>query len=101
LFLLFIVPAAYAGAAYINGEDPVTNFKEMVGLTDNSSSSTTPTKSAAPDRNEATSELERLRTENAELRSRIQQLETTISRLEKAAKSENKRQPWGEQSGGN
>ena len=32
IFLVIIVPAAYAAASYINGEDPVQNVKDILKL---------------------------------------------------------------------
>ncbi|MEM7572019.1 MAG: hypothetical protein AAF433_03920 [Bacteroidota bacterium] len=37
--LLIIVPGAFIGASYINGEDPVQKFKELAGWEASSSSS--------------------------------------------------------------
>lgn len=32
LAMVFIVPLAFAGASYINGEDPIQNFKDWTGM---------------------------------------------------------------------
>ena len=32
LFMLFLLPAAYFGASYYNGEDPVANLKRVFGM---------------------------------------------------------------------
>ncbi len=31
LAMILIVPLAFAGASYINGEDPIANFKSLIG----------------------------------------------------------------------
>ena len=38
--MIFIVPAAYIGASYINGEDGIENIKELVGLNETNSTQT-------------------------------------------------------------
>ena len=30
--MLIIIPSAYFGAAYLNGEDPVANIKQVIGM---------------------------------------------------------------------
>lgn len=37
--LIILVPSAFIGASYINGEDPVQNFKEVMGWETSSSTS--------------------------------------------------------------
>lgn len=41
LFLIFLLPMAFAGASYMNGEDPIQKAKEYLGMDSNTSSSTT------------------------------------------------------------
>lgn len=96
LFLIIIIPAAYAGAAYINGEDPVANFKNLI----NGETTTAPAAVEQPTPTSANSSaMDRLQTENADLRKRVQELEETIKKMEAATTNGANREPWGEQSG--
>lgn len=50
LFLIILLPAAYFGASYYNGEDPVANIKGYLGMEDNGAVAPAPasTTSSAP-----------------------------------------------------
>ncbi|MEM1318687.1 MAG: hypothetical protein AAGG75_00455 [Bacteroidota bacterium] len=85
LFIIVTAPLIYLGASYYNGQDGIQNIKELVGLSDSSSSSSTATTKeiSVPDK-ESTKikqlerEIESLKEENAQLR---QQLEAAESKL--------------------
>ncbi len=89
LLLLVLVPAAFIVASYVNGEDPIANIKQMVGLEE---------KDATPRQNEQTytpggnDEIEDLRRENAQLRRRVQELEAQLRQVEETG---GKRESWG------
>ena len=74
LFMLFLVPAAYMGASYYNGEDSIQTIKETLGIETSAGDSYSETSSAS----EANYDL---RSENEELRARVKELEKENSKL--------------------
>lgn len=80
--MLFLIPGAYIGASYYNGEDGIQNIKELIGLDTNESSAstststpaTTTTTSTATDE-ELPSSVKMLQDELKDLRRRIEAME--------------------------
>ena len=83
--LVFIAPLAYLGASYANGEDGVENIKNMLGIGDGSSSTTTPRASSSADQGEEIADLEkeikRLQKENRKLKDELNEREEEIEAL--------------------
>ena len=65
IFLVIIVPAAYAAASYINGEDPVQNIKNILKLEE-------------PAKKEATQTVENIK-EDLETEEREQESNSALS----------------------
>ena len=91
LVLLFLVPAAYIVASYVNGEDPIANMKRMVGLEAND----TPAADEQTYTPTGTSEVEQLRAENAQLRRQVQELEAQLRQLQGDDGTSSNRRSWG------
>jgi len=85
--LVVIAPLAYLGASYANGEDGVENIKEMIGIGDGSSSTTSPRTSSSDDQAEEVADLEkeikRLKKENRKLKDELNEREEEIEELRK------------------
>lgn len=77
LAMLFIVPLAYFGAAYYNGEDPVQLIKKKLGI-ENNSTMVVEDADATPVSAEDTYDL---REEIEQLKERIRDLEEENQRL--------------------
>lgn len=88
LFLIILIPLAYGGAAYIRGEDPIANVKAMMNGEQSASSSSSEKQTYDPQ-----AEIKRLKTENRELKARVQELEAA---LEKQESTSSGRQKWGQ-----
>lgn len=76
--MLFIVPLAYIGASYYNGEDPIENIKDKLGIEENQQVQAEDTAGADTVSDEANYDL---RQEINELRDRIRELEEENERL--------------------
>ncbi|MCH2083073.1 MAG: hypothetical protein MK226_11835 [Saprospiraceae bacterium] len=77
LMILILAPLAYVGAAYYNGEDPIQNVKQAIGLEqtiDNKDSKATK-------KIKGKSEVERLREENKKLKKELQEKKAEIKKL--------------------
>lgn len=48
LFLLLFLPLAFVGISYAKGEDPIANFKDLVGMEATNHSATTSNTAPAP-----------------------------------------------------
>lgn len=81
--MLFIVPLAYIGAAYYNGEDPIQLIKEKLGM-DKNTTTVEQMDTDRPDEEvyDLRAEVEQLKQrlkdlelENAELKEKVRQLE--------------------------
>ncbi|MFT5998710.1 MAG: hypothetical protein ACI81P_001164 [Neolewinella sp.] len=48
LFLILFLPLAFVGISYAKGEDPIANFKDLVGMEATSQNSTTTNPAPAP-----------------------------------------------------
>ncbi len=96
LFLIVVLPLAYFGAAYYNGEDPVANFKGWFSgqPAAKSASTRTSTGSAA-----CADELEALKRENYQLRQELLQKSEELRLLQSdnsgGKSSSGSRQKWG------
>lgn len=83
LAMLFIVPLAYMGAAYYNGEDPIQTIKEKLGIEQSLQESNQDEMSTATgsDYNwqaeieQLKERIEQLENENTELREKVRRLE--------------------------
>lgn len=77
--MLFLVPGAYIGASYYNGEDGLQNIKELLGLDKSESVTATSTSSSTTTANSATEDLptdvKMLQDELRDLRRRIEAME--------------------------
>lgn len=97
LAMIIIVPLAFAGASYINGEDPIQNFKELTGM----ESSAQPAKADKPkaeqpkttsqpkpsDKQQASpSKGESLSEENARLKKELEKRDRAIKDLQEQLK---------------
>lgn len=90
LAIIFIVPLAYLGASYINGEDGIQNIKELVGLAEPSAKPAKDTKTIVPkaiekETNDTPTEQVAKHTSNDEikkLKAQIEELEKENERLE-------------------
>lgn len=69
IFLIFVLPLAFFGASYINGEDPMQKFKDFTGM----GNGNTPT-----ERQETSTNDNRASEEQA-LKNRILQLERDLA----------------------
>lgn len=70
--MLFIAPAAFLGASYMNGEDGVQKLKEIVGIEKTTIQSSTTTNEY---KGEFSDEIKRLEDEIRSLRTRVGELE--------------------------
>ncbi len=84
--MLFLVPGAYIGASYYNGEDGIQNIKELIGIESGQSSTSTststpdaPSTPSTPTTSSTTEELpsdvKMLQDELTDLRRRIEAME--------------------------
>ncbi|GJM36502.1 MAG: hypothetical protein DHS20C18_55030 [Saprospiraceae bacterium] len=76
IVMLFLIPGAYIGASYYNGEDGIQNIKNLLGLDKKSDNQTTTTIQPDPQQNTT-------HTDNTteDLRQRIQDLESENEKL--------------------
>lgn len=83
--MLFLVPGAYIGASYYNGEDGIQNIKDLVGIDSEQGSTSTSTSTSTPDTPstptttsttaELPSDVKMLQDELTDLRRRIDAME--------------------------
>ena len=83
--MLFLVPGAYIGASYYNGEDGIQNIKDLVGIDSEQGSTSTSTTTSTPDTPstptttsttaELPSDVKMLQDELTDLRRRIDAME--------------------------
>lgn len=85
LAIVIIVPLAYMGASYINGEDGVQNVKEMVGL-EEKSVRTTDDQVVHDTANKTEEVAQKLKEKIEHLEETIGELEEENSRLEEIIK---------------
>jgi flagellar motility protein MotE (MotC chaperone) len=87
LAMIIIVPLAFAGASYINGEDPVQNFKQLVGMEQAAEQPPNKEKSTPQKETAATPSAQELQKENKRLRKELQQRDQAIKDLQKELES--------------
>jgi len=74
--MLFLVPTAYIGASYYNGEDGIQNLKNLLGIGSETSSTSTTTPTTYVDTDEELpSDVKMLQEELTDLRRRIEAME--------------------------
>jgi predicted nucleic acid-binding Zn-ribbon protein len=80
--MLFIVPLAYIGASYYNGEDPVALIKDKLGIEENTTQTVEQEVKYDDETYDFRQEIETLKEriqeledENAELREKVRRLE--------------------------
>ena len=80
LMIIIVVPLAYIGAAYYNGEDPIANIKALFGDKPSVKKEQTEKTNTAevPDTYNASKELEACKRENDLLNKRIADLEALL-----------------------
>ena len=84
LVMIILTPLTYIGASYINGEDGIQKVKELVGI-DAGSADDQSTKRV---KRKSSSELDRLRAENKELKQLIEQKDKEIEALEQQLRNQ-------------
>lgn len=77
LMILILAPLAYVGAAYYNGEDPVKNVKQAIGIEQAAEQNNSKVTKKAKGK----SEVERLREENKKLKRELQEKNAEIKKL--------------------
>ena len=95
ILLIFLIPAAYIGASYYNGQDGIQNIKEMLGM-EEGTSTTSKQNTTKPNRTKSTStstnkssnsnngleaRIEVLEKDNELLRKELLKLKTEIAAL--------------------
>ncbi len=88
LAMVIIIPLAFAGASYINGEDPIANFKQWTGMETKSEEKTAPAApkaetTAAPPEAEAEKAAPEKRDEEA-LRAEVEKLKKQLKQRDQA-----------------
>ncbi len=94
IVMLFLVPAAYIGASYYNGEDGIKNIKELLGLDKKSEQETTTTIQADQQQPQPTAtdnaniqdlkqQIQDLKLENDRLKATIRNRDREIQELKK------------------
>ena len=89
--MLIIIPSAYFGAAYLNGEDPVANIKEVIGMEESKNESnvidisaeseTSSNEDNSSNFNDLKEKVARLEKENEKLKNIIKNREQEIKAL--------------------
>lgn len=83
LAMIIIIPLAFAGASYINGEDPIQNFKQLVGMEQTAEQPQTDQAPAPQEETTTASSAEELKRENERLRKELEQRDQAIKDLQK------------------
>jgi hypothetical protein len=86
ILMLFVVPIAYIGASYYNGQDGIQNIKNLLGIESSASSTSADSKSddgfsLFSKKGEKGSEA--LKTENADLKEIIREQDLEIAELKR------------------
>lgn len=91
LAMIIIVPLAFAGASYINGEDPIANFKSLTGMEATEQPQETPAQDSNPKEQTADKpakeSMEALKKENARLKREIKERDQAIKDLQEQLKN--------------
>jgi predicted RNase H-like nuclease (RuvC/YqgF family) len=89
--MIIIVPLAFAGASYINGEDPIANFKSLTGMEATEQPREAPAKDSKPKekpaKKPATESMEALKKENTRLKREIKERDQAIKDLQEQLKN--------------
>lgn len=91
LAMIIIVPLAFAGASYINGEDPIANFKSFTGMETTEQVKEAPP--AAPSKKQktepaaSTEGVDALKAENQRLKSEVKKRDQAIKDLQEQLKN--------------
>jgi hypothetical protein len=86
ILMLFVVPIAYIGASYYNGQDGVQNIKNLIGIESSGSGATTDRKSEdgfSLFSKKGGKDLEAVKTENADLKEIIREQDLEIAELKR------------------
>jgi len=91
LAIIIIVPLAFAGASYINGEDPISNFKSLTGMEATEKvqeAPSQPTSKEQKTKKPAPAEgMEALKAENQRLMSQVKKRDQAIKDLQEQLKN--------------
>lgn len=87
LAMIIIVPLAFAGASYINGEDPIANFKSLTGIEATEQPQEAPAQDSKPKEQPAKESMEALKKENARLKREIKERDQAIRDLQEQLKN--------------
>lgn len=94
LAMIIIVPLAFAGASYINGEDPIANFKSIVGMDATEQpreapAPAGPTEKTAPAENQPApaADAAALKAENQRLQQQLEERDRAIRDLQEQLKN--------------
>ena len=82
LAMLFIVPLAYIGASYYNGEDPIQSIKDKLGIEVQKTEKHETATSQSDDTYDLRREIDQLKERITELELENAELKEKISRLE-------------------
>lgn len=80
--MLFIVPLAYMGASYYNGEDPIQMIKDKLGIEANTAESQYEEANNADDTYDLRQEVDQLKERIRELENENTELKEKVRRLE-------------------
>jgi hypothetical protein len=86
ILMLFVVPLAYIGASYYNGQDGIQNLKNLIGIKSSDGSNTA--ENSADDgftlfNKKGSKDLESLKAENADLKEIIREQDLEIAELKR------------------
>lgn len=91
LAMIIIIPLAFAGASYINGEDPIANFKSFTGLEKTAQPQEAhveaPAKKQAAEPQSGDTETATLKAENQRLKKEIKNRDEAIKDLQEQLKN--------------
>jgi hypothetical protein len=86
ILMLFVVPIAYIGASYYNGQDGIQNIKNLLGIESSTSGNAAESKSDdgfSLFSKKGDKGLEALKTENADLKEIIREQDLEIAELKR------------------
>lgn len=81
--MIIIIPLAFGGASYINGEDPIENFKQLVGMEQAAEQPKAKRETAPEKKATSATSAEKLQKENEQLRKKLEQRDQAIKDLQK------------------
>jgi hypothetical protein len=86
ILMLFVVPLAYIGASYYNGQDGIQNLKNLIGIESSGGNASADPKSEdgfTLFSKKGGKDLETLKTENADLKEIIREQDLEIAELKR------------------